>query len=191
MEPTPIATSAEAASTPRPTLKQRLVSQFREIFGMFLYLWVLFALFTYHKAIVLAQYNIDYKPFGVAIINAFILAKVMLVAEKMNLAAKLRNKPLAYPILTKATVLALIFILFNLAETMLKGLWKGKALSESMPKIGGGSPAEFIITGAILAVALIPFFAFRELSLVLGRGVLGGLLMRGSREIALTKVDAR
>jgi len=191
MEPTPIATSAESAITPKPTLKQKLVSQFREIFGMFLYLWVLFALFTYHKAIVLAQYNIDYKPFGVAIINAFILAKVMLVAEKMNLAAKLRNKPLAYPILTKSIVLAVIFILFNMAETMIKGLWKGKTLSESMPKIGGGSPAEFIITGAILAVALIPFFAFRELSLALGRGVLGGLLMRGSREIALTKTGAR
>jgi hypothetical protein len=190
MEPTPIATFAEAASAPKPTLKQKLVSQFREMFGMFLYLWVLFALFTYHKAIVLAQYNIDYKPFGVAIINAFILAKVMLVAEKMNLAARLRNKPLAYPILTKSIVLAVIFILFNMVETIIKGLWKGKALSESMPKIGGGSPLEFIVTGAILAVALIPFFAFRELSLALGRGVLGGLLMHGSREIALDKTRA-
>lgn len=191
MEPTPIATSAEAASTPKPTLKQKFVSQFREVFGMFLYLWVLFALFTYHKAIVLAQYNIDYKPFGIAIINAFILAKVMLVAEKMNLAARLRNKPLAYPILTKSIVLAVIFILFNMAETMIKGLWKGKTWSESMPKIGGGSPAEFIITGAILAVALIPFFAFRELSLALGRGVLGGLLVRGSRQIAPAKTGPR
>lgn len=145
---------------------------------MFVYLWLLFALFTYHKAIVLAQYNIAYEPFGVAFINAFILAKVMLVAEKMNLAAKLRNKPLAYPILTKSVVLAVIFILFNVVETMIKGLWQGKALSDSLPKIGGGSPAEFIVTGLILAVALIPFFAFRELSRALGKGVLDGLLLR-------------
>src|SRR3954465_7083066 len=142
MEPTPIATSAEAASTPRPTLKQRLVSQFREIFGMFLYLWVLFALFPYQKAIVLAQYNIDYKPFGVAIINAFILAKVMLVAEKMNLAAKLRKKALVYPVLHKSIVLAVIFIAFNFGETIARGLWKGKTIVESIPKIGGGSPLE-------------------------------------------------
>ena len=148
------------------------------VFGMFLYLWLLFALFTYHKAIVLAQYSIDYRPFGVAIINAFILAKVMLMAEKMNLAAKLKGKPLAYPILTKSIVLAMTFILFNTAETIAKGLWKGKMLSESLPKFGGGSLPELLVVGAILAVALVPFFAFRELSHALGKGVLDGLLLR-------------
>ena len=187
MEYTPNATPAETSTGPKPTFKQKMVAQFREVFGMFLYLWLLFALFTYHKAIVLAHYNIDFKPFGIAVINAFILAKVMLVAEKMNLAAKLKGKPLAYPILTKSIVLAVIFILFNVAETLIKGWWKGKTLSESLPKFGGGSPAEIMVVAAILAVALVPFFAFRELSLALGRGVLGGLLMRGKREIAANK----
>ena len=189
MEPTPVATPATTSIGPKLTFKQKIAAQFREVFGMFLYLWVLFALFTYHKAIVLAHYNIDYKPFGIAFINAFILAKVMLAAEKMNLAAKLKGRPLAYPILTKAIVLAVIFILFNIAETLVKGWWKGKTLGESLPKFGGGSPAELIVVGAILAVALIPFFAFRELSLALGRGVLGGLLMRGSREIAAARQE--
>src|SRR6187455_1928757 len=136
----------------KPTFFQKFVAQFREVFGMFLYLWVLFALFTYHKAIVLAQHNIPFEPFGIAFINAFILAKVMLVAEKMNLAAKLKGKPLAYPILTKSIVLSVIFILFNMAETVIKGLWKGKTLAESMPTIGSGSPIEVVITGLILAV---------------------------------------
>ena len=145
---------------------------------MFLYLWVLFALFTYHKAIVLAQYHIDYKPFGVAIINAFILAKVLLLAEKMDLGAKLRKKPLVYPVLQKSILLAIIFILFNIAETVAKGLWKGKALADSMPKFGGGSPLEIVVVAMILTVALIPFFAFREVNRVLGRGVLGGLFLK-------------
>jgi len=183
MEPAPNNPYAENASPTKPTLKQRMLSQFKEVFGMFLYLWVLFALLTYHKAIVLAEHNIPFEPFGVAFINAFILAKVMLVAEKMNLAAKLKGKPLAFPILTKSIVLAVIFILFNMAETIIKGLWKGKALSESFPKIGGGSPAEFIVTGAILTVALIPFFAFRELNRAVGRGVLSGLLLKSGQKI--------
>ena len=50
---------------------------------MFLYLWLLFALFTFHKALVLAQYKIDYKPYGLALFNAFVLAKIMLVAFLM------------------------------------------------------------------------------------------------------------
>src|SRR5262249_46507828 len=146
------------AKPAKPGLKAKILSEFREVFGMFLYLWVLFALFTYHKAIVLAQYGITYKAFGVAIINAFILAKVMLFFEKADLAAKLRNKPLAYPILSKSIVPAIIFVLFNMAETVAKGLWKGKPLAESFPKIGGGSPLEIIVVAMILAVALVPFF---------------------------------
>ena len=164
----------------KPTFFQKVLAQFKEVFGMFLYLWVLFALFTYHKAIVLAQHDIPYKPFGVAFINAFVLAKVMLVAEKMNLAEKLKGKPLAYPILTKSALLSVIFILFNMAETVVTGMWKGKTMAESMPKMGGGSPLEVVVTGIILAVALIPFFAFRELNRAVGRGVLAGLLVKGS-----------
>jgi hypothetical protein len=57
------------------------------------------------------------------------------------------------------------------------GVWKGKTFGESLPKIGRGSPAEVIIVALIMAVALIPFFAFRELSRVLGRGVLGALFL--------------
>ena len=41
---------------PKRSFGQKLIAQFREVFGMFLYLWALFALFTYHKAIVLVQH---------------------------------------------------------------------------------------------------------------------------------------
>ena len=88
-------------------------------------------MFAYHKAIVLAQHDISYKPFGVALFNAFVLAKVMLGAEKLNLEAKLRKKPLVYPVLHKSVVLAVIFILFNMAETIARGLWKGKSSSSA------------------------------------------------------------
>ena len=168
-------------SEPKPSFGQKLLAQFREVFGMFLYLWALFALFTYHKAIVLAQHNIEFKPFGIALFNAFVLAKVMLVFEKMNLAARLRGRPLVYPILHKSFVLGVVFLLFNLAETVIGGLWKGKPLAESFPKVGGGSVGELILAALIIAVALIPFFAFRELSRALGKGVLGALLMKSSR----------
>lgn len=179
MPETTVTQAAPTASATKRTFKQKVLAEFKEVFGMFLYLWLLFALFTYHKAIVLAYHGISYKAFGVAFVNAFILAKVMLFFEKLNLAEKLRNKPLMYPVLEKSLLLSVIFILFNMAETVAKGLWKGKSLAESMPQIGGGSAAEIIVAALILAVALVPFFAFRELSRVFGHGVLGGLLMKG------------
>lgn len=182
MEPASNQSSTENAIVTKRTFRQKVFSEFREVFGMFLYLWVLFALFSYHKAIVLAQHGISYQAFGVAFVNAFILAKVMLFFEKLNLAEKLRKKPLVYPVLHKSIVLAVIFVLFNMAETIIKGLWKGKSFGESIPKIGGGSPAEIIIVALILTVALIPFFAFREVSRVLGKGVLGEFFLKKAPE---------
>jgi hypothetical protein len=173
------AAAAYGPNDSKGRLPQKLVGQFRQAFGMFLYLWILFALFSYHKAVVLSQYTVPYKPFGVAFINAFILVKVMLVGDKLNV-FKLRGRPLAYPILQKSITLAIIFVLFSFAEAVVTGLWKGKQLAECVPKFGGGSAVEIIVVGLILTVALIPFFAFRELSRALGGSGLGGLLWKTS-----------
>ena len=66
-----------------------------------------------------------------------------------------------------------------MAEEIVIGLWKGQTLAESIPKIGGGSPLGTVIASLIITVALIPFFAFRELSRVMGKGVLEALLLKG------------
>lgn len=146
---------------------------------MFVYLWLLFALFTYHKAIVLAQHHIDFQPFGIAFINAFILAKVMLVAEELHLATRFRRRAPIFPILHKSFLFALVLICFAFVEEIAVGWWKGHTVAESIPKIGSGSPSELITASMIMAVALVPFFAFRELSLLMGKGVLGALFLRG------------
>ena len=72
------------------TLKEKIFQEFKEVVPMFLYLWLLFALFTYHEAIVLARHNISYAPFGLGFINAFVFAKVMLVAEKLRIGTRFR-----------------------------------------------------------------------------------------------------
>jgi len=45
------------------SLKERAITEFKEFVAIFLYLWLLFALFACHDSIVLAQHNIDYKPY--------------------------------------------------------------------------------------------------------------------------------
>lgn len=80
--------------------------------------------------------------------------------------------------------LAVVFVRFTFLEVLVVGLWKGKALAESLPKVGGGSAAEIFLLAIILTVALIPFFAFRELSRAVGGGVLGGLLWKSRAQMA-------
>jgi hypothetical protein len=172
-------TDSPSSPAPKRTWKQRIVHNFRELLAMFLYLWLLLALFTFHKAIVLSEHGIHFQPFGIAFINAFVLAKIMLVAEEMNLATRWRKRAPIYPILHKSILFAIILVAFSFAEDIVVGLWKGKTVAQSLPRIGSGSPSEIIVASLIIAIALIPFFAFRELSRVLGKGMLGTLLLRG------------
>jgi hypothetical protein len=179
LKPNPESAKAAAEQGRKLTFKERMLHNFREFAAMFLYLWLLFALFAYHEDIVLAKHHIDYKPFGLAFFNAFVLAKVMLVAEELRLGTRFRKRAPIFPVLHKSLLFAIIFICFNMAEEIVIGLWKGETLAESIPKIGGGSPLGMVIASLIITVALIPFFAFRELSRIMGKGVLGALFLKG------------
>jgi hypothetical protein len=173
------------------TFQERIFHNLREFVVMFLYLWLLFALFAYHEAIVLAKHHIDYKPFGLAFVNAFVLAKVMLVAEELRLGTRFRKSAPIFPVLHKSLLFAIIFVCFNMAEEIVIGLWKGRTVAESIPKIGGGSPLGIVIASLIITVALIPFFAFRELSRVMGKGVLEALFLRGHANDRVTEDSSR
>jgi len=174
--------SAGGKQERNPTFKERILHNSREFVAMFLYLWILFGLFAYHEAIVLAKHHIDYKPFGLAFVNAFVLAKVMLVAEELKVGTRFRKSAPIFPVLHKSLLFAVIFICFNIAEEIIIGLWKGETLAESIPKIGGGSPLGVVIASVIITVALVPFFAFRELSRVMGKGVLEALFLKGQAD---------
>ena len=161
----------------KPGLKEKAVQQLREFLAMFIYLWVLFGLFALHQSIVLAQEHINYQAQGFAIINALILAKVMLIGEDLHLGNRFRDKPLLYSILYKTFLFSVFLISFHILEEVLVGVIRGKTIAQSFPAIGGGSLQGILSVGAIVFVALIPFFAFREIERVIGQQELRSLLL--------------
>jgi hypothetical protein len=149
-------------------LKARAVEEMRRFAVMFFYLWVLFGLFVLIERIILQQRGIGFSSQGFAIINALVFAKVMLVAEDLKLGQRLHNRPLIYPILHQSFAFTVLFIVFHVVEEVVVGLFKGGTLANSVPKIGGGGIAGLLCVSKILFIALIPFFAFRNISRVLG-----------------------
>ena len=162
-------------------LKTGAIDETRELFGIFIYLWVLLSLFSLHKALVLNEESLIYHQ-GFALINALALAKVVLIAEFFHVGDKLKNRPLIYPIMFKSAVFAVILMCFHIIEETLIGTWHGKTLSQSIPEIGGGTLQGILMVGIIMFVVLMPFFAFRELEGALGKEQLRFLLFRGKTE---------
>ena len=170
----------------RPNLKERAVHQLREFLAMFIYLWVLLALFVINQSAILVREHHNYQAHFFAFVNALILAKVLLIGEDLQLGSRLRDKPLIYSIFYKCFVFALFIIGFHILERMIVGVLHGKSIAQSLPDVGGGSVPGILSLGVTLFVALIPFFAFREISRVIGRGQLWSLLLsRGTKVYTL------
>jgi hypothetical protein len=156
---------------------EKAVDEFKQLFLIGAYFWLLIGLFTVFKALVLKDQHLFFHE-GFAVINAWILAKVVLVAEHLKLGEKLRDKPLIYPIIFRAALFCLLLIGFYMTEETVVGVWHGKTIIESFPEIGGGSLRGTLIVALILLVGLIPFFSYRELSRALGDERLYSLLFR-------------
>jgi hypothetical protein len=178
-------TSAEGTRHKRTRdLKQRVLDEVISFLGIVVYLSVTFGVFALHEAVVSAKDHIDYHFYGFAIVNALILGKVMLVAEDLHFADRFKDRPLIYPILFKAVAFSILFLVFDVVEEVLVGVLKGKTIGESIPSIGGGTPSGVFFVGIILAVALIPFFAFREIGRVIGERELHSLIFTGGPKAA-------
>ena len=161
----------------------------KQLFGIFIYFCVLIGLFSVFKSLVLNEQNLIYHE-GFIIINAWLLAKVVLIAEFFQVADNLRHKPLVYPIVFKSAVFCVILMCFYIVEEMLIGLWHGKTIADSFPEIGGGSWRGILVIWSMLFVGLIPFFAYRELSRVLGKDELYALIFkRGTEAIGLKSIE--
>jgi hypothetical protein len=159
-------------------LKERGIDEFRRFLLMFVYLWVVFGLFVLDERLILGQQQISFVPQGFALINAAIMAKVMLIAEDLKLGRRFDNRPLIYPVFHKSAVFALVFIVFHVLERLVVGMVAGKTMFDSMPHIGGGTWQGRLLVWAIMTVSLLPFFMLREIGQVLGEGRLWALMFR-------------
>ena len=162
--------AAESVLSPQPSnLKERASTEFKRFVAILLYLWVVFGLLSIHKSLVLSQRHLDYEEHTFAIINAFIFAKVLLVAEQVRLGRRFENKPLIYPILYKSFVFSVVLLLFHVIESAAEGVWHGHTIAESVPHFLGWSPKGLLAVGFACFVLLLPFFGFREIARVIGR----------------------
>ena len=161
----------------KKSLKQRAYHEFKEFLILAFYLWLVLGMFIEFKSVILAQNQIDFAAHGVALINALVLGKFMLIIRAFHL-RQADDAPLIYPTLFKAAVYAFLLMVLKILEDATVGYFKGRPFIESIGDLGGGSWKVLLIFTAILFVMLIPLTAFGELQRVLGEGTLGDLFLR-------------
>jgi hypothetical protein len=148
--------------------KKRAKHQIESFALMFVYLWIVFGLLAIHESIILSQHQINYQAHGVAVINALIFAKVMLIAEDMHLGQRFNDAPLIYSVILKSLLFGIALICFHIVEQVVIGMWDGKTIAESISEVGADKLAGMVCVGIISTVALVPYFILREINRVIG-----------------------
>jgi len=160
---------------PNRTLKQKAYRGLKEYLAISCYLWLVFSLFVIYKSVLMSEQHVSFVAHGEALINALALGKVMLVGQELHFAEKFKEKPRIYATLFKSVTFAIILGVFGILEEICIGLYHGKSAGQSITEVGGGTLNGILAMMAILAVLLVPFFAFTELRDILGKEKLAGL----------------
>jgi hypothetical protein len=159
-------------------LAARGIDEFRRFMVMFVYLWLILGLFVLSEAVVLKRTDMSFVAQGFALINAAILAKVMLIAEDLKLGRQFDRLPMLYSIVLKSGLFGIVFIAFHIVEKLVIAKVSGHPLGPAVFSIGGGTWSGMACVWAIMTVSLLPFFALREIGLALGEGELWKLMIR-------------
>lgn len=158
--------------------KKRLIDELVSYWIAAIYMAVFFAFFTNYRRLILAHYEIVYTAYGVSVIKALVLAKVVLIGEAMRIGRGFEKKPLIIPTLYKTVVFTLCVAVFDILETVVRALIGGAGWAGVIAKVWGRFNYEWFAGAIVIFLAFIPFFAFRELRHIYGEKTIFRLFFR-------------
>jgi len=148
-------------------VKQRVAHEVEELLVVFMFI----APFV----LALASYRLYLRPFesalfayGTAVVNAFVIAKIILTLDLVHVGKSSEKKPLILPTLHKAAVATLLFLAFRGIETVLHGLLHRESFLAALDAGFVKEKGEFLLIGLVTFLAALPFFALREMRRVMG-----------------------
>ena len=159
--------------------KQKLKHELREMLVLSGYLAFFFCALTTYKMFLLNQYEIDEWSYGFALINALVVAKVILIGQYAKIGRKHEDKSIFVSAIWKSFVFGLLVFAFHIVEEVIKRMIHGADVEKASRAI------RFDEMGArtvVVFCCFIPLFMFLELRRVMGEEEFRALLFRKKSE---------
>jgi hypothetical protein len=132
------------ANDKKKAWKHKLVHELIAYWLNVLYLTLFFSMFTSYRRLLMAHYDISYTEWGISLIKALILAKVILIVDLMRISHNLENRPLIVPTLYKTFFFSLFVALFAVLESAIRGFLEGKGLGGALDHLLRHGTSEFL-----------------------------------------------
>ena len=171
------ATSASSHKT-SSTLKEKAIEEFTMFWVIAIYLAVMFSAFAWYRRLVLSESGISYFHHGAAVIEALILAKVILIGQALRLGQRFEDSRLIISVLFKALIFGIFIAIFAVLEHVIEGLVHRDTWDQITNRLLSVGRSEILARTVIGIVTLIPFFAFLETDRLMGDHKLFNLFFR-------------
>jgi hypothetical protein len=163
------------AAAPK-SFKQKALYEFKRYWIISAYLVVFLGCFNLYRRLILAGVGMeDLMSYGWKLIEALVLAKVIMIGEVLGIGERHERTHLIVPVVRKSLLFGLFIVLFNALERIVTGLIRKESWDAIVHHIFAYGTDEVLARTVVMMVALVPFFAFIELERVLGPGKLTGI----------------
>jgi len=154
-----------AENTQGASLKQKAAHELVQFVAIFLYLAFFFCALATYSMLLLRGFSVSYFTYGFALINALVIAKVILIGEYAHLGKKHEAKPLLLAAIHKAFLFTLLVFAFHVVEELIRLLIHRENMATAFHEIR----IDYLLGRSLVVFCtFIPLFAFRELQRVLG-----------------------
>jgi hypothetical protein len=158
--------------------KRLLVDEMVDYYFNFVYLAFFLVAFGWYRRLILAEYHIHYLEYWVPLVEAAVLAKVIMVGDLVRFGHGLQRKPLLVPTLFRTLLFSFYVGLFSVVEHTVRGLLAGGGLAAGVADLASKGWNELLAQCLVMFCAFVPFFAFKEVEQVLGKEALRDLFWR-------------
>jgi hypothetical protein len=145
--------------------------------------------FAWYRRLLLASYHIEYTGYWAPLVEAAILAKVIMIGDALRVARGLRNWPLAVPAIYRTVMFSLLVVLFSILEHVGNALFHGKKAADGIAELTNTGWEGLLAWYVLIIVAFLPFFTVKEIEAAFGPSKVRGLFFSRHRDVPQTPAN--
>jgi hypothetical protein len=150
-------------------MKDKVRDELRTFLVITLFFTVVLGVFNLYRRQVLGETGVSYPHYGVSLVEALILAKIVLIGDALNLQLVRATRSSIFEVAVMRSILfSVLVLLFTILERIVVGLIHGKDWAGIAHSFAEHGLHEIVARIIMMFAAFFPFFAFWELRRRLG-----------------------
>jgi hypothetical protein len=139
-----------------------------------LFLSALLVALTAYRRVLMAEVGVSYLHYGYALVEALVLAKIILIGEALHVGDRFEDKPLIVSALYRSLAFGFLALLAHVLEHVIHALVEGESPAAALAR----HPGEIAAYTLVVFVAFVPFFSLQQAGRLLGEERFGHVLLR-------------